>query len=212
MGNVKLNYRRIAERVAKSPAGATKIENNARAKFEIAKGEFLKDFLDHSVTKDLAAGYRNPSADIDSAGVMNGGGNLYSFLGLEYSKGDPISPVYEKLKETTVMTITNRQGLVVNGKPTIRMFINLRTDRPQLFEMTRLVWDNGLSWLYNISTGISGLSHYLSGRFKTPPSFSTGGLQIERETRSGGDVKIPYINKLFDGLKQRCRALGIKIR
>ena len=169
MGKVRLSYRLINERVVRSPRAATQFKNAAQKKFEILKSDFLQEFLDHPVTQDIKAGYSNPESHIDSAGVLGGYGNLYSFLGLDHSKGDPIDPVYETLKRTTVMTISNIKSDGANNKQIIRVITNLRTDRPALFGMTRLIWDNGLSWLYSIETGISGLSHYLSKKLENPP-------------------------------------------
>ncbi len=211
MSNVRMSYRLIADRVAKSPGGATRIQNVAQQKFDVAKQEFLDEFLDHEVTKDIEAGYQDPAGSSDKAGVLGGYGNLFSFFGIEHSKGDPIEPVYEELKQSTVMTVSNLEGVASNGKPAIRVRMNVKSDRPTLFDMTRLKWDSGLSWLYSVEQGISGLANYLAKKFDGfPPSYSTGGVQLKEPPKHGGtgkdgSVKLPYINALFRRLIAKLR-------
>lgn len=192
--SVKFNYRAIATKVAKSPRGIAQIERHVKNKFVIAKDKFIDDFSSHPVTKDLEAGFVNPEANIDSAGILGGYGNLYAFLGLQQIKGEPTEPIKDILESETKLTRGPLANITTTNVPKIRVVYSIRTPRQKLFELTRLFWDNGLSWLYSLETGISGLSHFIS---KARKGRSYGGLQVAANQGGPDTVKTPYFNKLL---------------
>jgi hypothetical protein len=204
----KVSYRRLCEKIAASPQGAKRIDTFNEQKFAVAKANFLKAFDDHKITQDIEAGFKNPSGKGDLAGLLDGVGNLFSFLGLEKSKGNPIEKIRAILKDDKDGLVFSKSRKTVEGTdaaPRIMVRANIRVPRGRLVEATTLVWESGVSWLYQISAnGISGFSRYVSGIFKNPPSYSTGGLQSSKKIFAGrtDNVKAPYFNELLKDFKK----------
>lgn len=201
-GSAKFAYKKIIEKVATSPRGAAQIQTYANKKFLIAKQDFLKNFDNHPATKSMEAGAESPETDYPVAGLPYG--NLYAFVGIPREDGDVVSPVREVLENETVL-ITGKKTIIGSGKDTkIRINYSVRTPRTKLFEMTRLFFDNGLSWLYSLETGISGLSHFISKKLR---GRSQGGVQGNLTRGGAEDAKMPYINELLKGLVAKFRSL-----
>lgn len=201
MGQFRPAYRNIAVRVASSARGAKIIQTYADKKFAIAKQDFLNEFDNHPVTQSIKAGTANPTAEAPAAGLPYG--NLFSFFGFPAGQ-DPISKIRPILDNGTVLTKSSTQVVGNNNQTKIRINYSVKTERGLLYEKSRLFWDSGLSWLYSIETGISGLSHYIVRKLR---GRSEGGVQANL-TRGGSDTaKSPYINELLKGLVAKFRSL-----
>ncbi len=199
-------YRLLAQKIAASPVGEKRIDTNIQRKFEVAKEHFIKEFEEHVVTREIEGG-------IDASNIsetLGGYGYLYSFLGLRQSEGDPIPDIVRILEKKTRLAKNSKSISADNQKVQIRLRYSLRTPRAELFGKTKLPWDDGVSWLYSIEKGISGLSRYLSGIFPSPkPSLSGGGVQLKkREVHPGANFKpVKYFNALLRDFVQYFKSL-----
>jgi len=177
----------------------------AKSKFDSAKRDLLEEFDDSDVTQEIAEG---PEAENDS-GTLNGAdGNLYSFIGFDKSKESPETTV-ENLRNLIVdKTILTKKPISVeaNQKNIAYSFKVSIPKRDEILEQTRMRWENGRSWAYAIEEGISGLSHYIFHLyFRSPPSYSTAGLQKKNEIkgRSAFYTPVPYIKTFFKNFLAR---------
>jgi len=141
-------------------------------KFKIIKEEMIQEFENHPITIEIDNG---PDAQ-NTSGIIEGNGNLFSFIGFEAGL-DPTDPIRDLLEETTIIYI---QKAKYAGKLKIRY--EFKTLLPSLKEIERITpmpsWSNG-SWAIRIEKSISGISHYL---FKeTDESRSGHGLQIKNK-------------------------------
>lgn len=203
----KFNYLQIANKLASSPAGAARINTIMQSKFELAKDHLITEFENHKVTQEIAAGIE--SSNISN--TLNGYGNLYSFLGFDSDEQpDPTAIVPQILESDLKLISTSRGNAVVSGnKIQIKYRYSVRVPRQELMDNTKIRFEPGLSWLYEIERGISGFSHYISSKmndlskrsrpdkFPKPPSFSEGGLQTKNELRSGDFTPTLYWNALL---------------
>ncbi len=198
MARVRYDYRVLANKIATSPRGAKTIDTFTNQKFQKAKDKLLDDFVTHPITREISEGSQNPSADINHSGLLGGYGNLFSFLGLRQSEGDPTQKVFSILDSDTTLTKTQTTATATGNKPRINITYKMRINRTKLVEATTLVWETGNSWLYQLEKGISGFGNYVRKAFNSPPSYSGGGLQTKTTfTHRDYDIKAEYFNKML---------------
>jgi hypothetical protein len=191
----KFNYEQIRQSIAKSESGAKRVITAMEKKFEASKVVFLQEFDSHPVTKEIQSGDGNPS------GTLGGYGNLRSFIGFE-NGDDPITPVREVLATELKLARGTRR---IKGQ-TIQYTFSIRIPQQSISKASRMPWESGKSWVFGIENGISGFSHYLSGRFNTPePSRSGKGIQVEHNVRGGTFARTQYLSELFDKLVARIK-------
>lgn len=199
----KFSRRLVANKVASSPIGQKRIANAIEKKFLIAKKEFIQEFENHPVTKEIAGG-------VDAINISNTlpgrYGNLFSFLGLEINK-DYISPVANILDRETRLIQTSKTVSVDKDRIKINLRFSIRLARQEIFEATKLPWDGNTSWFFDIEKGISGFSRYIIGFFSS--SRSTGGLQTKNtEIHPGEEFRpVPYFRQLVRNFVLRLRSL-----
>lgn len=154
------------------------------------KNIFFSKFDSHPVTKEIETG--ESSSNI--SGTLGGYGNLFSFLG--FSNGqNPTSSIKSLLKSINL----NRQVTV--NKNSLRFKVDV-PGKEDFAAVSKLPWELGRSWLFDIERTISGLGAYLYGRFKS--SRSGGGIQSKynysnrtfRPTKYFGEMYKEFINKL----------------
>ena len=177
----------------------------AKSKFDAAKRDLLEEFDDSNVTQEIADG---PEADNDS-GTLNGAdGNLYTFIGFDKSKEEPEATIENLRNLIEDKTILTKKPISVEAsKNNISYSFRVKIPkREEILEQTRMRWENGRSWAYAIEEGISGLSHYIFHLyFKSPPSYSTGGLQKKKEIkgRTAFYTPAPYIKTFLKNFLAR---------
>lgn len=116
--------------------------------------KLLKNFEDHPVTKELQSGANSTNI----SGTLSGKGNLFSFIGFNQDF-DPISPVVNLIKTIKLV----KSSLKIN-KNSIEYKVNV-PDQKDFETISKLPWENGRSWLYDIERSISGLGNYIYGKF-----------------------------------------------
>lgn len=157
---------------------------NLFQEFERLKGDMIKDFLNHPVSKEL----QNGPTSTNISGTLGGYGNLFSFIGFpKYER--PISPIVELLKQTNF-----------NCSRMIRGVIHINVEIPsaeQIFRVTPLPWAPGISWAQRIEIGLSGLGMYLSKSMDTDKSRSGTAIQSDNLIRKGKFKNTSYISSFL---------------
>ena len=157
--------------------------------------EFIRDFKNHPITKEIAAG---PNAS-NSSGTLGGYGNLFSFIGFDASDR-PIEIIEQyilnKLRKSIRMVPDTKKG---GWKVTLAM-----PSIEGIAAMTPMPWAGGRSWAVGIHAGISGLGQYMYTQ--RAPSYTTRSgtaFQTDTRLRSGGFQNTPYMIPLLRFLEKR---------
>lgn len=143
----------------------------------------ISEFNQHPVTKEIEGG--DSASNI--SGTLGGYGNLFSFLG--FSKGsNPTGPVRSLLSSIKL----SDKILFKNGSFSVTL---LFPSKSELEAVTKLPWENGRSWLFDVEKSISGLGAYLYGKFVQ--SRSGGAIQVRNY--SGRIFKpVSYFNTIYN--------------
>jgi len=154
---------------------------------EDAQKTLIKDFFNHSVTKEIKAG---PNAS-NSSGSLGGYGNLFSFIG--FNKGsDPTAGIEKILKQKLVVTVR----AISSGR--FKISIANPPSQDELFSVSQLPWASGSSWAEGIEKGISNLGSFLYRSKGVGNSRAGTGIQVLKNLRSTSFQTQPYISKLVD--------------
>lgn len=154
---------------------------------EDAQKTLIKDFFNHSVTKEIKAG---PNAS-NSSGSLGGYGNLFSFIG--FNKGsDPTAGIEKILKQKLVVTVR----AISSGR--FKISIANPPSQDELFSVSQLPWASGSSWAEGIEKGMSNLGSFLYRSKGVGNSRAGTGIQVLKNLRSTSFQTQPYISKLVD--------------
>lgn len=156
---------------------------------EKEKKELINNFLQHPVTEEISGG-ENAS---NISGTLGGYGNLFSFIGF-LDGFDPISPVLNLLHKISI----DKKIIVKNNIYTINISIPSKED---LKNATKMPWESGRSWLWDIEKSISGIGYYLFGKFKQ--SRSGRGIQTEKNFSKRTFVRVSYFTPLYNNFLQK---------
>lgn len=174
------------------PGLAEQARDLAKKILQESKQELIQEFNQHPVTIEIAAG---PTSS-NSSGTLGGKGNLFSFLG--FSQGsNPIEPIRSLLQKIELSTGKPR---VSGGK--IQFKVNM-PDSNEFENASKMPWESGRSWLYDVERTISGLSQYLYGQFNK--SRSGTGVQTANTTVSKTFVPVKYFATMVDKFKKKLK-------
>tara|TARA_R110000824_G_scaffold4904_3_gene23041 strand:- start:903 stop:1520 length:618 start_codon:yes stop_codon:yes gene_type:complete len=155
---------------------------------------FMRDFRDHAVTREIAAG---PNAS-NSSGTLGGYGNLFSFIGFDGADNPTMvieAYILNKLRKSIRLIPDTKRG---GWKATF--------DIPSLDDiasLTPIPWATGRSWVVGIQEGISGLGQYMySTRAERYDSRSGTAFQADTNIRGGGFRNMPYMVPLLKNLQK----------
>jgi len=142
----------------------------------VQKVQLLEEFDASPVTKELLAG-----PDLSSSAVLpDRYGNLFSFLGFDRNKENPIVPVRKLLENIRLL----RKPIVNRIKLTFILKVPRQSDFDKASPME---WESGRSWISAVTHGIGTFSHYMfslkAGRFKSPTRSGTG-IQVASDIHS----------------------------
>jgi len=184
MGSV--DYTSVREKIKNLKKLENLVDKKVQNGVEEAKNNFIEQFEEHPVTKEIQNG---PEASNES-GTLNGQGNLFSFIGFERGS-NPIAPVASFLKNAfqikKLKTEIGKSKIIINYK------VSYPTQK-ELDILTPMPWEPGNSWLINIEKGISGFSNYINKRFSK--SRSGTGVQSEENVRSGAFKPTKYMSEI----------------
>jgi hypothetical protein len=157
------------------------------------KETLIREFNEHPVTKEIESG---PDA-ANSSGTLGGKGNLFSFIGFD-DTDTPTQPVKKLLSEIELGSLKRNSGKNV-------FEFNVKIPSNEEFESaTKMPWESGRSWLFDVERAISGLGNYLYGKFKN--SRSGTGVETSESITSKTFMPVSYfatmLDKFIQNLKQ----------
>ena len=160
---------------------------------EIAKNKkiFISEFESHPVTLELQGG----ETASNSSGTLGGYGNLFSFIG--FNKGsNPVQPVVSLINKITASSI----------KYTRKMFdVQIQIpSKSDFIAVSKMPWEGGRSWLFDMEKGISGLGAYLYRQYAK--SRSGYGLQSIFNYRSTAFKPTQYFTSIYNKFLTRIGA------
>ena len=165
---------------------------------EKAQQDLIKDFHQHSITKEIKGG----ASASNSSGTLGGYGNLFSFIGFE--KGNnPTLAVEQILSEKLLVTVR----AIGNGR--FRISLLNAPSKEDIFKSTPIPWADGSSWAEGMEKGISNLGSFLYRRGgirgSSSGSFSRSGtgIQLKNNLRATNLKTTPYISNIIDKFLKR---------
>jgi hypothetical protein len=167
----------------------------AKQVLQETKKQLIDEFNNHPVTKEIEGG---PSASNDS-GTLGGKGNLFSFIG--FDDGDsPTLPVKNLLNNIELSSVRSRlSGDVLQFK------VNM-PDQSQLEAASKMPWESGRSWLFDMERTISGLGEYLYGVFKK--SRSGTGVQVDGKLLNAKVFRpVKYLNTMLENFSKKLKGV-----
>lgn len=172
------------------------VEKSLLSQFEKIKAEMIKEFLNHPVTEEIKKGANAQNI----SGTLNGYGNLFSYIGF-YDGDDPIEPVLEEFKKSTIVF-----SRLVEGGAVWNIYL---PDKEDIWAASPMPWAIGRSWAKGIETGISGVGYYLyTQREKLKNSRS--GTAIQTSTRIGKPrfKNVKYISDILGKYEKKISQLN----
>ena len=164
--------------------------------FEIIKNQFIRNFNNHKVTKEIEAGpdSRNIS------GTLGGYGNLFSYIG--FSKGDkPTESIRSLFKDIRINSIN------VNKFGQSNIFV-MYPKAQDIFAVTPLPWADGRSWAEGVEKGLPGLGYFLN---KENLGRSGGGIQTKNQVKQTKFENTRYISSLINEFEKDIFSLNNKV-
>jgi len=145
----------------------------------------INEFNNHPVTQEIEAG---PEAG-NLSGTLGGKGNLFSFIGFD-DADTPIAPVKELLNKITLGTMRRN-----NAKGVLNFKVNMPSEE-EFEAVSKMPWENGRSWLFEVERAISGLGNYLYGQFKN--SRSGTGYEVSSPVDTKTFSPVPYFRTMLE--------------
>lgn len=151
---------------------------------EKEKNILIKKFNDHPVTQEIESG-ENAS---NISGTLGGYGNLFSFIG--FLKGsNPIGPIKNLLNQIKLNEKSTRKENIFSFKIQI-------PSKDDIASVSKMPWESGRSWLWDVEKSISGLGAYLFGKFKQ--SRSETAIESKYNFRNKIFVKVSYFTPMYN--------------
>lgn len=175
----------LLSQVAKDRQLITRGHQAIQQQYNIAHKQFMNDFEEHPVTRELRAG----SNGSNITGTLTQG-NLFGFIGFEEGY-DPIKNI-EKLLDNIEIIIKRRQ---MGKTGFIWTYIITAPSSRDLYSATPMPWAKGSSWLQELEgRGIPNLGQYMHKKINS----SRSGAGFQNTNRpEGGRVRISYIKSLL---------------
>jgi len=182
----------IRMEILNNPQLEIEARNLAKKFLQENKQELIQEFNEHPVTRELEAG---PNSSNES-GTLRNKGNLFSFIG--FPEGyDPIGPVRNLLQKIELSS-----AKAVRSGPNMSFKVNMPTQN-EFESVTKMPWESGRSWLYDIERAISGLGQYLFGQFKN--SRSGTGMQLNKNVTSNTFTPVKYFGTMLQKFTQKLK-------
>lgn len=190
--------RDVVNKLNKESASTVKnfAEKSLLVTFEKLKTEMIKEFLNHPVTEEIK---RGPTTQ-NTSGTLNGYGNLFSYIGF-YDGDDPIEPVLEEFKKSTIVF-----SKLVDGGALWNIYI---PDKEDIWAASPMPWAIGRSWAKGIETGISGVGYYLyTEREKLKNSRSGTAVQTSTIIGRPRFKNVKYISEILAKYEKKISQLN----
>lgn len=185
----KLNIDEFNKEILSNKSVIELIDNYAKEILKEAKDEMIEEFNSHPVTKEIEAG---EDATNDTH-TLDGYGNLFSFIGFEQNS-KPIEEVRKLFEKINLSGSKKIQGNKISYD------FNMPTDE-EIKAVTKMPWETGRSWFFDIEKTISGLGYYLFKKSKK--SRSGNAIEVENQIRSVNFSPIRYFSIIKENFKRK---------
>lgn len=192
MAKGKLDLRQLNKEIFSDRELQTYIQVQAEKIVLQNKLKLQQEFDDHPVTREIQ---RGPDAS-NSSGTLGGIGNLFSFIGFN-REANPIVPVRGLINKIKLGKLSK-----VRDDGIFSFTVDIPT-RSEFESVSKMPWETGRSWLYDIERSISGLGQYLYGKYSK--SRSGSGAQSEKSVRSMGFKPVPYFSSMLENFIKRLK-------
>lgn len=181
--------------LSKSPEYVKGVKQIVIKEFELIKNNFIKNFNNHKVTREIEAGPDSKNI----SGTLGGYGNLFSYIG--FSKGEkPIEPIRALLKGIQINSIN------INKLGQSKTFISYPNSE-DIFAITPLPWADSRSWAEGIERGLPGLGYFLN---KDNMGRSGAGIQVKNKIKQAKFQNVKYISSLVNEFEKDILSLNNK--
>jgi hypothetical protein len=192
MAKARINKKKLNEEILNARATKKLVLDAVNEEVVKNKNLLIQEFESHPVTQELRGG----ETANNSSGTLGGYGNLFSFIG--FNKGfDPISPIANLVNRISVAKSIRFSGNSFD----VKILIPSRGD---LENSSKMPWESGRSWLFDIEKGISGLGAYLYRQYAK--SRSGFGLQSEVNYRNTTFKRVRYFSSMYNKFLNRIGA------
>lgn len=182
-------------------------ETLREAFFDPAVAELKAEFMNHPVTREIAAGVdaSNTSNTLDAPFREDEDGdspaNLTSFIGFDKDGAEVLAPILQRLdprdKDGPKLVYVGREKDQMTYRFTVKA-----PDESAVYDETPIPWAPGLSWAKRIEQGLPGIGHFLNV-YGRRASRSGGGIQIDGTLRTGRFRPTGYLTALFNNFLRR---------
>ena len=186
----KVNMRSVKRKAAQSKKLKRHMDQVAKKRFDHAKKQIIKEFNNHSVTRELQSGPEGGNL----SDTLGGYGNLFSYMGFPTGV-DPTVAVRNFL--------INSIKLKRSSKGT-KLNVNYNINIPTLqdFNFATMPWESGKSWVSGVETGVSGFNYYMAKAAEA--SRSGSAIQIDGKLRGrGSSAGVKYMSRMLSNFKAR---------
>ena len=212
MARASYNLKAIVRKVGDSKKLRKQMDIVARHRLESVKTKMIEEFIDHPVSREIAAG----AGASNTSGTLTGGyGNLFTFIGFPANRR-PISDIVNLMKRSTYLIgarsrrLRSRNPNTVSRAYDINYLSEMEIDS---FGEAKMPWESG-SWIKGIEEGLSGFGSYMYKSFGE--GRSKQALQAKKGGRAGGgDQQIRvgsyspiggYVSTIIKNFKRNARS------
>lgn len=188
---MSINLKELNIQIVNLPEVKRAAREAAKDILEKQKGELINEFNNHPVTKEIESG---PNASNQSR-TLGGVGNLFSFIGFD-NTDTPTAPVKKLIDRIRLSTATAR----VVSENIIKYKVEIPSE-DEFESVTKMPWESGRSWLFDVEKSISGLGQYLYGKFQK--SRSGSGLQLSRTVTKANFRPVGYFGTMLKKFKRK---------
>lgn len=164
------------------------LRSEARAVAEEVLQQKTNQYVNEIESHPVSIEINNGEGSQNISNTLDGNGNLFSFIGFnEGSK--PVEDIVNIVKNNTSI----RELSVKNN------IIKYQVNSPsleELYSVTPMPFERGLSWLRGIEKGISGFGYYLYGKI-FPSSRSGRAIQSNNRIRKNNYKPKDYFSNLY---------------
>ena len=187
----KINFDEFQKDILSSAEVRSAARSEAEKILAQQKEILIQEFNKHAVTQEIEAG---PTSS-NSSNTLGGKGNLFSFIGFQEGS-NPVNAVRDLLKEIKLGSMNLKNG-------NIEFKVDVPTNE-EFESISKMPWENGRSWLFEIERAISGLGSYLYGQFKN--SRSGTGMQSGNEVSTGRTfTPVKYFTTIMENFARALR-------
>jgi hypothetical protein len=183
----KIDMNSIRSKVVRSKPVLDATERIAKTVAFGAQAVAETEFSNNDITKEIIKG---PFAK-NISGLLNGYGNLFSFIG--FVRGT--TPAADVLAEFKKVSFKGLKNIIVRRTKAVYEYKFSIPSSEDFLAATPLPWLSGRSWLKGISQGISNFGYYLAykGRGR-----SSGGKQEDHKLRNATIKTDPYFTRIYN--------------